>query len=455
MSNSLYLVPPTVGSVGAVLAGRSRFFDALRGRSVFGDFLGAGGFAIAGRGLNLLSTILLTNQLGSEFYGIYALGLTLLTLLCIPANLGIPEFIARELPRERDENLRGFAAGLRRRIHLFQGLITFLTVTAFFLALAAGNGGSMKETLADPLVVLVIAVPLLAMLALEEGFLRGSSRVRAAAQIKEFVPALVLASVLLVVPVKDPMLALTIYAISIAAACLVGAFYLRAKSPTEEPMADHWRSGPGTLYRRALPFALITSVFYLNQRTDILMLGALGEPEDVGRYQVAAQFALLTVFPQQIMNRVLGPRIARLIRSEEYKLLPNLLRQSTLASFTGIMGIGLCWLLLTYFSTAIFGDDFTGLASVFLILGIGNAFNLLAGPAGTFLNQAGLERLTLYTMVFSAVLNICFNFFLIPLYGMHGAAMATLAAQITWNSILVYLLYKKMGLRPGFTYFIK
>jgi len=256
-------------------------------------------------------------------------------------------------------------------------------------------------------------------------------------------------------PAAKPRRFSSLYAISIAAACLVGAFYLRAKSPTEEPMADHWRSGPGTLYRRALPFALITSVFYLNQRTDILMLGALGEPEDVGRYQVAAQFALLTVFPQQIMNRVLGPRIARLIRSEEYKLLPNLLRQSTLASFTGIMGIGLCWLLLTYFSTAIFGDDFTGLASVFLILGIGNAFNLLAGPAGTFLNQAGLERLTLYTMVFSAVLNICFNFFLIPLYGMHGAAMATLAAQITWNSILVYLLYKKMGLRPGFTYFIK
>jgi len=441
--------------LGAVLANWTKLLVSLREHSVVAAFLGAGGFAVAGRALNLLSTVLLINQLGSANYGIYAIGLALLMLLAIPANLGIPEFIARELAGEQEENRRGFAAVLRHRIHLLQAVITFATVSAFFLALVVGNDGSITQTLADPLVILIIAVPLLSLLALESGFLRGSNRVRTAVQIKEFVPAIVLVAVLLVVPVDNPMLALGIYAFSLAAACLAGFFYLRASTRSGEPLTENWRMGPVSLYRRAVPFALITSVFYLNQRTDILMLGALANPEDVGRYQVASQFAFLTVFPQQIMNQVLAPRVAGLIRSDARDRLPSLLRMSTLASFVGICAILIGWLVLTYFSTAIFGPDFASVGSIFLILGIGNAFNLLVGPAGTFLNQAGLERLTLYTMMFSATLNVCFNFFLIPAYGTAGAAMATVAASLLWNSVLVFFLYKRLGLRPGFTYFIK
>lgn len=50
-------------------------------------------------------------------------------------------------------------------------------------------------------------------------------------------------------------------------------------------------------------------------------------------------------------------------------------------------------------------------------------------------------------VVIGAIVNLVLNMVLIPLWGVIGAAIATSAALIIWNILLVYWVYKRTGLR--------
>ena len=70
------------------------------------------------------------------------------------------------------------------------------------------------------------------------------------------------------------------------------------------------------------------------------------------------------------------------------------------------------------------------------------------GSVGLILNMCNHESLTAWGVGLSASLNILLNWYLIPLWGLNGAATASAASLIAWNFLLLYAVRKKTGLRP-------
>jgi O-antigen/teichoic acid export membrane protein len=104
----------------------------------------------------------------------------------------------------------------------------------------------------------------------------------------------------------------------------------------------------------------------------------------------------------------------------------------------GMLG-GSRWLLLLY------GPTFTQGQTALIILGIGQFYNVLAGPVGWLLLMTGNERDTVTSLVASVTVNAVLNLGLTPHMGLEGAAIASASSIITWNTLMAFFVYKRLG----------
>ena len=81
--------------------------------------------------------------------------------------------------------------------------------------------------------------------------------------------------------------------------------------------------------------------------------------------------------------------------------------------------------------------------SALLILLVGQFFNTLSGPVGVYMNMTGKQNKLQLVLIFGFITNLILNWFLIPEYGMIGAASATAISVILWKSIAVIYTYRK------------
>jgi O-antigen/teichoic acid export membrane protein len=71
------------------------FVESLRGQLLKG-VIGTGTLKIANMGLALVSSVLLARLMGAEGYGVYGFAMAVVSLLAIPIQLGLPQFIVRQ-----------------------------------------------------------------------------------------------------------------------------------------------------------------------------------------------------------------------------------------------------------------------------------------------------------------------------------------------------------------------
>jgi O-antigen/teichoic acid export membrane protein len=84
------------------------------------------------------------------------------------------------------------------------------------------------------------------------------------------------------------------------------------------------------------------------------------------------------------------------------------------------------------------------------ILLVGRLINIVSGSVGYLMNMTGYQKEYNYIMIISAVINIVLNYFLIPIYGIEGAAMASAISMVLWNIASVVFVKIKMKIYAGY-----
>jgi len=92
-----------------------------------------------------------------------------------------------------------------------------------------------------------------------------------------------------------------------------------------------------------------------------------------------------------------------------------------------------------------FGEEFTGGIAPLIILSIGSILNALCGPVMYLLSMTGFEKTARNIIVIASAFNIALNLFLIPRYGILGAAYATSICTVLWNVMAVIKIKKEYG----------
>jgi O-antigen/teichoic acid export membrane protein len=102
-------------------------------------------------------------------------------------------------------------------------------------------------------------------------------------------------------------------------------------------------------------------------------------------------------------------------------------------------------LIFPSFVLDFFGEEFTAGVAPLIILAIGQIINAICGPVMYLLNMTGKEKQARNIIIVASIINVALNLYLIPIYGLMGAAIATGVSTVVWNIMAVFQIKKEYG----------
>lgn len=429
----------------------NKIFEILKKSKNITDALGSFSLKVVSTVLGFLVIMLLARNLGADGFGTYAYVLAIVSLVAIPAQLGLPVLVVRETAKAQVESDWGKMKGLWKWSALLVLLISLIfTLVVFVLVNTYPEIISAKPD--NTIYLGLMLVPLIAYGNLIGAAIRGLRRVMLG-----LMPEFVVRQTALLFLLSGYILfnrgqlnsekSLAMYSIASVIAVLFGLILLKYIRPVQLNSSVKSRYEQKKWFSSVLPLAMISGMQMINQNTDIILLGYFCSKEVVGVYKVVLTGAATVAFGLQAVTLSVAPKFARLYAQGEREKLQSLVTQS--ARIVLCLSLPLV-LLLVFFGEWIlevfFGDDYTSGGMALAILAIGQLINAFVGSVGILLSMTGHERDTATGVAVAAIVNIIFNLVLIPYYGMEGAAFSTALSVVVWNLILWRLVHKRLQL---------
>ena len=411
---------------------------------------GSFGLSVIQTGIATLTTIVLARVMGVSDYGSYAFVVATVTLLGVPAMLGVDRLLIRDLAVYVGESSFGLARGLLTRA-LQQTLVISLLIAlgAAVVAYVVAGGAITIELVA--VWAGLVALPFLALGRVAQGGLMGLHRV-VMGQFPDLLlrPGLLLVAVVLAIVALGPPLpaplVVGLYALTSALACGVAFVLLFSNRPAgmrDDPAAYRGREWLGA----SVSLALLSSTAIINTQTGVVLLGSMGTPEAAGLYSVAQRGALLVAFPLAAVNAAIGPTAARLWAAHELGRLQHLVTASARGVALASLPIGLIFIVFgRQIINLLFGADFAAASMPLAILSVGQLINAATGSVAVLLVMTGFQQRATAAMAAGAALNVLLCIVLIPAYGEVGAAIAAATSLIVSNVIMVVACRRRLGL---------
>ena len=211
----------------------------------------------------------------------------------------------------------------------------------------------------------------------------------------------------------------------------------------DKPTANSEKFSLKEIFKTSSPMALSAIAYFIMQSIDIVILSIYEGFDQIAYYSVSVKLAMVTALALMSVNIVIAPRIAEIYEKKEFQSLQQLIKHSTRIIFF----ISICVLsILFFFSEEIlnlFGEGYVVAKNALITLLAAQFFNAFSGPGAIYLNMTGRQKILNKILIAGLAVNITLNFYLIPAYGINGAASATLVSLIIWNSITALLIFSK------------
>jgi O-antigen/teichoic acid export membrane protein len=179
-----------------------------------------------------------------------------------------------------------------------------------------------------------------------------------------------------------------------------------------------------------------------------IMLGLYASAAEVGVYQMGGRLVLLaTIFIQPVTSSF-APRVADLYRRERYESLRDTYTRITSWTFRLALPSFIVLIVFPNELLAVFGPEFTRGALVTVLLALGQLVNSATGPCGYMLLMSGRQALQMTNNLAAVAVNVLLNLWLLPRYGMVGAAASWAAAIAGFNIVRVIQVKVIMGMLP-------
>jgi len=393
-------------------------------RRTITGFVAMGAATLFAQLVGFFTLAVMARRLGPDDLGAYAFATSLVGYVAIPANFGITALATRELARDpsRVRPLLGEVIALQGAL----GLLPYLALVALAPLIAAD---ATSEAML-PIIGLSFLVEMASL-----GFvLFGLQRfgVMAAARVAG---ALTYAALVLLFVQAGDTIALAWIHLSgfVVTSAITAVVVLRLAGRPE------LRAGFGDLARRfraGVPLgvtAVMISVYYT---IDSVLLGWLRGLEEVGQYAVAYRIPLAILAFAALWGSVVFPHFSALAERspkeirEQIGYFASLALTVSLPLLTGAVIVG------GQLIPGLFGPEYEPAATPFVVLMFAAALVPFSINWGTAAVALGDDRHQAIAVSAGAALNLAANLAVIPAYGMTGAAVTTVAAEVV---VFVYV----------------
>ncbi len=180
---------------------------------------------------------------------------------------------------------------------------------------------------------------------------------------------------------------------------------------------------------------------------DKFMINAFIGLKDTGIYSITNYFGALVRIPRSSMGKIATPLIAEAIKNNDHKKLSYLFEKSTISQIlVGSVIFLLIWSNINTFLNLLPPSYLQGKWVVFYI-SLSHLFTCFLGVGGLIVNVSKYYKYSTYSTIVLGALVVLFNFILIPLLGIVGAALATAVAKLFFVLIYLSFIQKKMKIK--------
>lgn len=381
-----------------------------------------------GSGLNYLLGIVLARSLGASDFGLYALGMAIVTVLALIGVFGLDrgsvKYVSMYLGADQPDKARRIltsAAGLAGIFGVVGALGLIVMAKSLAVTLYA------KPDLAPVLWILAASIPLTTVTTVLLAGLQGHQAIRPTVLIKyvwEPVAKMLLVLVALWAGWKlGGILLLLILVFSVTT--ILTAVVVHRMGRVGPGAVTEWNSEEtGTLLSYCLPLSLATLLGVLASRSDLLVLGYFVSSGEVGIYQAAFQTSAVLALILGSFETAFAPLIGRSLAQADRPRLADLYQ--SVSRLAVVVSVPVCVLFVCFSSEILgwFGTEFRAGMACLAVLTAGQLVSCATGGADTILLMAGHSKLYMKnTIVYSVVLGAT-TLTLVPLWGLLGGALA-------------------------------
>ena len=170
-----------------------------------------------------------------------------------------------------------------------------------------------------------------------------------------------------------------------------------------------------------------------------LIIGAMSGPAVAGLFKIAQESAAVLIKPAQLFTETVYPEMTKIAVTKQFSRLWNVIRHSALA---GGAIAGFILLLVFLFGQSLlglfFGAEYAGAYDVLVLLMIGAAITMTSFALEPALFSIGRPEISMYTRVFTTILNITILVLLLPKIGLVGAGIAAIAGSLATALLLLF-----------------
>jgi len=402
-------------------------------------------FRSLGALLTFFSLLLIARMYGANEYGLFSLGLTLMTVLSVFVRFGLDNVVLKRVASLNDlkpELSEGYIVSALKIVFLSSLLVTFFF---FFWAESISIDIFDKPGLISVLQSFsFLILPLSLVFIFAEYNKAVLKPVFSSFWQVVFPPVLFLClfflSIFMGYEISLEQI-VQVWVTGFVVSCLV---FLMRKKPALGAFYKktiNWID----LLKQGFPMVMVSSGALVLAWSDVIILGILGASEDVGVYSAASRVVMVTALLLIAINAITAPKYSKLYSEKKIDELERIAKMSTRILTLLVL---IPTLMLLFFSEEImglFGKEFQVGAILLATLAVGQFVNVSCGSVGYLLTMTGKEKKLSQIMLCTAVVNILLSIFLYYLFGVWGVALATASSIILWNFWAVYEVKKHLG----------
>ena len=376
-----------------------------------------------------LYSALLARWVGPEYLGIYSMANAIMLISEVLSKMGmetgVMRFVSRLDPERDNDKISEIIASAIKMCALFS--LFFMIVLISCSSYIVSNILSEKSLMVSVLIVFAISIPFNASTLVAAAATQGYKKLKYKSIVTQFInPTILLVSMIICYwffsaesALMFPML------ITGIVGCIAMFQPLKYLSGIRRQQIIKTKFNYNLL-KFSYPFMFVIILQTFMHWMDILMLGYFTNASTVGLYHPAARTAGLLQALLMSFISIYAPMISQfhsekniLKMNQTYKMVSRWLLVFSIP-------ISIMFILFPENILSLFGKEYISSSNVLIILTIATLLQAIFGAASPTLGMSGFTRLILINTSIAFILNLGLNYTLIPLYGINGAAYATL-----------------------------
>lgn len=389
--------------------------------------------------VSLVIGVITARYLGPSNYGTLNYAASYVSFFSIACQLGLEGIVVKEIVNNR--NIEGEILGSSIVMRLCAAFLSIITVCLIIWVVNPNDTLLLIVTFLRSLILIFEAFNIL------ECWYQSNLQSKVTTIIK-CIAYSVMSVYRVVLLITGRSVVWFAFSTSLDALVIAGLLLLHYRKHGSQKLSNSWATGKG-LFSQSYHLIISTLMAVVYSQMDKIMIGKMIDQTHVGYYAAATTICHMWMFVPQALSNSSRPLIVELKGKNENVYIKRL-KQLNFATFW----IGFLFAVgITVFSgfiiNVLYGVDYAEARGPLVLIIWSVAISALSYPRAIWMICEGNQNYTKHILIWGVVVNLALNAIGIPILGMNGAAIATIAtefmccfiAPLFYKSTRIYVKY--------------